>query len=150
MKKICPGCGQERDAEQDFNWRHKERGIRQTQCKYCQSQVSKQHYKNNKQSYFDRVRTREVLVIEDNQKRLVDYLRRHPCVDCGQTDIRVLEFDHVRGNKLNNIARMVGEGFSWSTIEAEIAKCEVRCANCHRIKTNERNGWWRHLFRSLI
>ena len=104
MKKICPGCGQERDAEQDFNWRHKERGIRHTQCKYCQSQVSKQHYKNNKQSYFDRVRTREVLVIEDNQKRLADYLRHHPCVDCGQTDIRVLEFDHVRGNKSNNIA----------------------------------------------
>ena len=146
MKKICPGCGEERDAERDFNWRHKERGIRQTRCKYCQSQVSKQHYKNNKQSYFDRVRTREVLVIEDNQKRLTDYLRLHPCADCGQTDIRVLEFDHVRGNKSNNIARMVGEGFSWSTIEAEIAKCEVRCANCHRIKTNERSGWWRYLF----
>jgi hypothetical protein len=146
MKKICPGYGKERDIEEDFRWRDKDRGIRQTRCKYCQSQVSKQHYKNNKQPYFDRVRAREVLVIEDNQKRLADYLRRHPCVDCGQTDIRVLEFDHVRGNKSNNIARMVGEGFSWSTIEAEIAKCEVRCANCHRIKTNERSGWWRHLF----
>jgi hypothetical protein len=106
MKKICPGCGQERDAEQDFNWRHKERGIRQTRCKYCQSQISKQHYKNNKQPYFDRVRTREVVVTEDNQKRLADYLRRHPCVDCGQTDIRVLEFDHVRGDKTLTIARL--------------------------------------------
>ena len=146
MKKICSGCGKERDAEQDFNWRHKERGIRQTRCKYCQSQVSKQHYKNNKQSYFDRVRTREVLVIEDNQKKLVDYLHHHPCIDCGQTDFRVLEFDHVRGNKSNNIARMMGQGFSWSTIKAEIAKCEIRCVNCHRIKTSERSGWWRHLF----
>ena len=146
MKKICPGCGEERDTEHDFNWSHKERGIRHTRCKYCQAQVSKQHYKDNKQSYFDRVRTREVGVIEDNQKRLADYLRLHPCIDCGQTDIRVLEFDHVRGEKSNNIARMVGEGFSWSSIEAEIAKCEVRCANCHRIKTNERSGWWRHLF----
>ncbi len=146
MKKICPGCGEERDIEEDFRWRDKHRGIRQTRCKHCQSQVSKQHYKDNKQSYIDRARTREVLVIEDNQKRLVDYLHSHPCVDCGQTDIRVLEFDHIHGNKSNNIARMVGEGFSWSTIEAEIAKCEVRCANCHRIKTNERSGWWRHLF----
>jgi hypothetical protein len=146
MKKICPGCGEERDAEKDFNWKYKDRGIRTTRCKFCQSQLSKQHYKNNKQPYFDRVRAREVLVIEDNQKRLADYLHRHPCVDCGQTDIRVLEFDHVRGNKSNNIARMVGEGFSWFTIEAEIAKCEVRCANCHRIKTNERSGWGRHLF----
>ena len=109
MKKICTCCKQERDAESDFNWRDKERSIRHVRCKYCQSQVSKQHYKNNKQSYFKRVRTREVLIIEDNQKRLADYLRCHPCVDCGQTDIRVLEFDHVRGKKLNSIARMVGE-----------------------------------------
>ena len=146
MKKICPGCGEERDIEKDFRWRDKDRVIRHTRCKCCQSQVSKQHYKNNKQPYLDRARTREILVIEDNQRRLTDYLHHHPCVDCGQTDIRVLEFDHVRGNKSNNIARMVGEGFSWSTIEAEINKCEVRCANCHRIKTNERSGWWRHLF----
>ena len=146
MKKICPGCGQERDTEHDFNWRRKERGIRHTRCKYCQAHVSKKHYQDNKQLYFDRVRTREVGVIEDNQKRLADYLRRHPCIDCGQTDIRVLEFDHVRGNKSNNIARMVGEGYSWSTIEAEIAKCEVRCANCHRISEGEKRGWWRNLF----
>jgi hypothetical protein len=146
MKKTCSGCGEERDAEQDFNWKVKNRGLRQTRCKYCQSQVSKHHYKNNKQSYLDRTRTREVLVTEDNRRRIADYLSLNPCVDCGFTDIRVLEFDHVRGNKSNNIARMVRDGLSWSTIEAEIAKCEVRCANCHRIKTNERSGWWRHLF----
>lgn len=146
MKKICSVCGQERDVELDFGWRHKDRGIRHTRCKFCQSQVSKRHYKNNKQSYFDRARMRDALIIENNQKKLANYLSCHPCVDCGQTNIRVLEFDHVRGNKANNIARMIGEGFSWPTIEAEIAKCEVRCANCHRIKTNERSGWWRHRF----
>jgi hypothetical protein len=31
----------------------------------------------------------------------------------------------------------------WSTIAAEIAKCGVRCANCHRIQTIERGQWWR-------
>lgn len=36
MKKICPGCGQERDAEKDFRWRYKDRGIRQPRCRYCQ------------------------------------------------------------------------------------------------------------------
>lgn len=143
MKKICPGCGEERDVENDFTWKYKDRDIRQTRCKCCQSQINKRHYQNNKQSYLDRVRIREVGVIENNRKRLADYLRHHPCVDCGQTDIRVLEFDHVRGNKSNNIARMVGEGFSWSTIEAEIAKCEVRCANCHRIMESEKRGFWR-------
>ena len=146
MKKICPGCGEERDIEQDFNWKYRDRGIRNTRCKICQSRVSKEHYRNHKQLQIGRVRAREVLVIEDNQKRLANYLSCHPCVDCGQTDVRVLEFDHVREKKSGNISKMVGLGYSWSTIEAEIAKCEVRCANCHRIKTNERHGWWRHLF----
>lgn len=144
MKKICSGCSEERDVEQDFNWKVKNRGLRHTRCKYCQSLASKQHYKTHKQTYLERVRTREVRVIEDNQKRLAGYLSQHPCIDCGQSDIRVLEFDHVRGNKSNNIAWMVGKGSSWSTIETEIEKCEVRCANCHRIKECGKSRSWRH------
>lgn len=150
MKKICTVCNRELEAEQDFNWKYKKRDIRHTRCKNCQSQISKQHYKHNKQPYFNRARAREILVIADNKKSLVDYLTSHPCMDCGQSDIRVLEFDHVRGNKSGNISRMVGLGYSWSTILVEIAKCEVRCANCHRIRTNERQGWWRHLFEPCL
>jgi hypothetical protein len=146
MKKVCTSCGQERDAEQDFSWKYKECGIRTTRCKFCQSQVSRDHYKNNKSSYLDRARTREILVTEDNQRRLLDYLLCHSCVDCGCTDVRVLEFDHVRGKKSNDISKMMSIGCSWSTIEAEIAKCEVRCANCHRIRESKKGGSWRHLF----
>src|SRR5438270_13094511 len=146
MKKICPGCGEERDAELDFNWKYRDRGIRNTRCKVCQSRVSKQHYKDNKQSYMARVRAREVLVIVDNQKRLAEYLACHPCIDCGQADVRVLEFDHVRGKKSDDISRMVIQCYSWPTIEADIAKCEVRCANCHRIRESERRGSWRCFF----
>ena len=146
MKKICLGCGQERDAEKDFSWKYKDRGIRNTRCRYCQSQVSKQHYKNNKQPYLDRARAREPLVAEDNRRKLTDYLSCHPCVDCGETDIRVLDFDHVRGKKSGDISRMMNIGYSWSTIEAEIAKCEVRCANCHRIREGKKGGSWRQLF----
>ena len=91
----------------------------------------------------DRARAREIQVIEDSQRRLFEYLACHPCVDCAQTDIRVLEFDHVHGKKSGNISRMAGLGYSWSTIEAEIAKCEVECGNCHRIKENEKSDSWR-------
>src|SRR5579872_4451692 len=99
MKKICPGCGEERDAELDFSWKYKDRGIRNTRCRFCQSQVSKQHYKNNKQSYVDRARARDPLVTEDNRKQLAEYLSCHPCTDCGEADMRMLDFDHVRGKK---------------------------------------------------
>lgn len=146
MQKICPGCGEERDAELDFSWKYKERGIRNTRCRICQSQVSKQHYQNNKRSYVDRARARDPLIAEDNRRKLAEYLSCHPCVDCGEADIRMLDFDHVRGKKSGEISRMMNIGCSWSTIKAEIAKCEVRCANCHRIRESKKNGSWRQLF----
>ena len=67
------------------------------------------------------------------QKSSVDaYLRDHPCVDCGESDLRVLEFDHVRGDKFKSIAQMYS--YCLQRIMTEIAKCDVRCANCHRIR----------------
>jgi hypothetical protein len=76
-----------------------------------------------------------------NRANVDDYLASHPCIDCGEADILVLEFDHVRGKKDGNIANFIGEGKSWQRILLEIAKCEVRCANCHRRRTVERFGW---------
>ena len=70
MKKICPGCGQERDAEKDFRWRYKDRGIRQARCRYCQAESNKTHYQNNKQAYLDRAKSRNDRIIEENQRRL--------------------------------------------------------------------------------
>lgn len=144
MRKICTRCKQERDAESDFNWKDKNRGVRHARCKSCQSQISKNHYENNKQAYVARARARDAIVIPENRKRLITYLACHPCVDCGQKDVHVLDFDHVIGEKLRHISMMVKVGYSWAAIEAEIAKCEVRCANCHRIKTGENISSWRH------
>jgi hypothetical protein len=143
MEKICSGCGEERDAERVFAWKNKARGTRQHWCKFCQAEANKTHYQNNKQIYLDRAITRNARVNTENKQRLYAYLSTHPCLDCGQTDIRVLEFDHVRGDKILDIAKLLDRAISWSTIEAEIAKCEVRCANCHRRKTLERGKWWR-------
>jgi hypothetical protein len=70
------------------------------------------------------------------------YLSEHPCLDCGTTDHRVLEFDHVRGKKEFGVGQMVRMGHQWDRIAREIDKCEVRCVNCHRIKTGERGNWW--------
>ena len=60
------------------------------------------------------------------------------CIDCGQSDIRVLDFDHVHGKKVANVSDMVNGSYSIGAIKKEIRKCEVRCSNCHRIKTIER------------
>lgn len=71
-----------------------------------------------------------------------EYLATHPCVDCGETDIVVLEFDHQR-DKVGAITVMVNKPCGWDTIKAEIEKCLVRCANCHRRKTAKEQGWYR-------
>ncbi len=143
MKKICSSCNEERDAEKDFSWEYKHLGIRQSRCKYCQAELGRLHYQKDKQTYKDRSRVRKNRVLIENKTRLRIYLSNHPCVDCGETDIRLLEFDHVRGQKDGEISDLFRQGFSWSIIEAEIAKCEIRCANCHRIKTFKGSGNWR-------
>lgn len=66
----------------------------------------------------------------------LDYFKLHPCVDCGESDPLVLEFDHLR-DKTFNIARAMPDR-GWDSILAEIEKCEVVCANCHRRRTLRR------------
>lgn len=65
-----------------------------------------------------------------------DFKENHPCVDCGEEDIRVLEFDHKdRKTKISSVSEMANLGASLETVMLEIEKCEIRCCNCHRIKT---------------
>jgi hypothetical protein len=68
------------------------------------------------------------------------YKETHPCVDCGKFyAYYVMEFDHVRGVKLGNLASPGRWGCSsLEKLIAEIEKCEVVCANCHRVRTHQR------------
>lgn len=83
----------------------------------------------------------------DKRRKLVlDYLRLNPCVDCGEKDPIVLEFDHKYPNsKLNNIASLITGQYSEKVILDEIAKCDVRCANCHRRKTAKQFSWYKNI-----
>ena len=72
---------------------------------------------------------------------MVSFLREHPCVDCGESDPVVLEFDHL-GDKKFGIADGI-RNRNWQDVLDEIAKCEVVCANCHRRRTAKRGGFIR-------
>lgn len=74
------------------------------------------------------------------RKLILDHLQMNPCVDCGERDPIVLEFDH-RGEKKFNISAAYTVGYSVAAVSAEIAKCDVRCANCHRRKTYKERGF---------
>lgn len=61
------------------------------------------------------------------------------CVDCGYKEhAEALDFDHVVGEKEFGVLQGVRQGFSWDRIMAEVAKCEIVCANCHRVRTRQR------------
>lgn len=85
-------------------------------------------------TYYDRNRDevlRKRAIYHSRNREFVDaYLRSHPCVDCGETDRIVLTFDHVRGEKVSDVSAMI-QSRSLVNIADEIAKCEVRCCNCH-------------------
>ena len=80
--------------------------------------------------------------------KVYEYLCSNPCVDCGESDPMFLEFDHVRGKKLHNVGTLLRNNKGWNVIEKEIAKCDVRCIKCHRIKTAKQFGWYKWLERA--
>lgn len=74
---------------------------------------------------------------------IATYLLEHPCTDCGEGDPIVLTFDHVRGEKRDNISDMVRNGLSVEAIRTEIEKTEVTCFNCHALREQKRMGAYR-------
>lgn len=62
------------------------------------------------------------------------------CVDCGyNSHPEALEFDHLPGyTKLDKVSGLFDKGGSWSLVLEEVSKCEVVCANCHRVRTFNR------------
>lgn len=63
-----------------------------------------------------------------------------PCADCGvRYDPWVMQFDHLDADsKVADVAKLVVRKVKMSTLLAEIAKCEVVCANCHAHRTYTR------------
>lgn len=138
--RICGRC-KERKAPDEFAWRRKSRGQRDNYCRACRTAYKHEHYARNKQRYIDSARRRTERIVSERTAYLVSFFREHPCVDCGEGDPLVLEFDHL-GEKQFGIGRGMRER-PWKAVLAEIEKCEVVCANCHRRRTNRRGGFIR-------
>lgn len=139
-KKNCSRCGKKKSVE-EFNWKNKNEGIRHAGCRDCTKKVIKSHYERNKDHYKRRALIFSKNKRDDNRKKIVEYLEEHPCVDCGEKDPIVLQFDHVSGVKRKAVSQLAARSYSWKTIEEEIAKCKVRCANCHMRKTAKQFNW---------
>jgi hypothetical protein len=132
---ICTKC-KSNLPENSFSWRNKAKGIRHRQCKVCWAKYDAYHHKlpSSRKKYALQFRERW------GKKRdfVRAYLETHPCVDCAESDPVCLDFDHVRSKKSGNVCDMVYSSCKLETIQREIEKCDVRCANCHRKVTARR------------
>lgn len=86
--------------------------------------------------------------IRDRRKvmrKFIDDAKNKPCLDCGKSfSIVSMQFDHVRGEKKFRLAEATAKLKSLEVVQEEIDKCEVVCANCHLVRTDNRlEGQWK-------
>lgn len=144
MKK-CIKCKVNKPESKSFFYLKKNLKLENT-CIECHKKKAKKQYYSNKEkakkySLDRRIKRRIIL-----QSFVFEYLKTRCCIDCGNTNILTLDFDHINPNeKEHSISWMILHGFSLEDLKIEIDKCEIRCANCHRIKTAKQQKWYRYL-----
>ena len=116
---------------------------RRVRDKEKQREYAKRHYEKNKEAMKARAKSFDNEVAIPRIKRLIlEHLKANPCVDCPENDPIVLEFDHRNGEeKLFCIGEAASKKIGVKKLMVEIAKCDVRCANCHRRKTYRERGF---------
>ena len=140
--KQCNHCLEWKD-EEEFNWRYKSLGVRHPTCRECAHKFNKNYFEGNaKEKHLKQVKERKIAAREVSQQYIWDYLSIHPCTQCGESDSVVLEFHHVE-DKGKEISVMAAGGYLVETIQREIDRCIVLCANCHRKLTHTEKGWYR-------
>ena len=115
----CRVCQKRKPADAFHKDKTRSNGLC-AKCKVC----VREHMKERKSEIRDKIRE----------------LKKQPCVDCGNTyDPVCMDFDHLEEyDKSHGVSAMVSRSKAWPAIEAEIAKCELVCANCHRLRTKKR------------
>jgi superfamily II helicase len=137
--KMCSRCKIEKELS-SFSARKRSKDGKQPVCRECVKTTNKEYYRVTPQLNEQRRawKTKENLLV---RAHLYQHVLNNPCVDCGETDPIVLEFDHVRGQKEFNIGSAVRNGKTLAQVIDEISKCDVRCANCHKRVTYQKAGW---------
>jgi hypothetical protein len=141
-KKRCGTCQAEKPTSDFGKNRAKPDGL-QSSCNPCRKKVNASYYRRSKEKFNPIRQERLRKARAESRRRLAEYLLDHPCVDCGESDIVVLQFDHRSDNKVADVGTMVADGLTWSRIAAEIAKCDVVCANDHSRRTAAFFGWYK-------
>lgn len=133
--KICTRCKKPKPRSAYYP-RSKGSPYIDTICKACRSEIAKDGWANNTPR-MEKLRARTARLYAEN-RALLDRLRDVPCADCGgRFPPYVMDFDHrdptSKKHNLSEMTRLRPE-----RIKEEAAKCEIVCANCHRIRTHQK------------
>lgn len=136
--KECRRCRELKPLEAFAKASKRKDGL-QPWCKECVKDRDHERYEQDKKKH----RSWNVSRRDKYYDQVTEYLLGHPCVDCGEADPIVLEFDHRDPTiKDGEVTKLLGYA-SWERIEAEMDKCDVVCSNCHRKRTAKQFGWRR-------
>jgi hypothetical protein len=127
----------------EFNQKRSSPDGLQPHCRECNREASRAYYRRNHAKHIIDVRANSRDYKVRNRETLLAHLLEHPCLDCGESDPTVLDFDHVRGVKSDDVSVLAALPAGRRRLRAEIDKCEVRCVNCHRRRTRRVRRWWR-------
>ena len=138
--KLCTSC----HKDLLFDMFHKNKTTKDGLsflCKNCANAAKRRSYRKHGRSKDAETQLRNRKLRQDY---VLDYLEQHPCVKCGETDIRVLEFNHIDpSQKYFEVSRLL-QNYGMQKLIDEIDKCEVLCANCHAKHTSEQNNSYRY------
>ena len=102
--KVCARCKEKKPLDQFYRKKGRNGA---SYCKPCQHEYLREYYRRTVETQ----RVRRYALAEKytvrNRRLVLDYLADHSCVDCGEADVMVLEFDHVRGAKEHDVTTMV-------------------------------------------
>ncbi len=138
--KLCSKCNKLQDVI-CFGKRASSKDGLKSQCKSCDqlySQNMNREKRNKRQSISRKQRIKEL------QLKMLIFLSDKKCAHCPENDPIVMEFDHLDASlKEISISEAIVRCFSWERIQAEIDKCQILCANCHRRKTAKDFGFYK-------
>ena len=134
--KVCSKC---KTLLSFDNFNKKGEGRLQPYCKPCDNAHSRERYANNREHHIKVIGKRNKHYLEELRTWTRGLKESSPCTDCNiYYPWYVMDFDHVRGEKVSDIALMVANRASKTRIQNELDKCELVCSNCHRIRTYTR------------
>jgi len=104
-------------------------------------------YQKHKTEQIARTAARRRIWKKQAHEYIIEYLKTHHCTKCGITNPMVLEFHHRDSKtKKMDVGAMLSGGWPFEMIKKEIEKCDVLCANCHRIESAEQQGWYKSFY----